>query len=415
MKLNNNKIWDVIIVGGGPAGMMAAGRAAELGKSVLLLEKNLSLGKKLLITGGGRCNLTNYKSEMSTFISMFRDKPKALYSIFSQFGVIDTVEFFNLHGMHTKIENEDRVFPVSDDSKSVLKTLLKYMRFGGVTIQNDVRVVDIMVSADKSVTIKTNKFNIYAKSCIIATGNISYPKTGSTGDGFKWLQKLGHTINQNDFSLVPIALYDSWICKLAGVTLKDIKITIVQNNKKIQSKIGKVLFTHIGISGPTILNMSSLVGDLLKKGEVIIELDLCPEMSHGELKSQLQKIFITHSNKKIKNVLDLIIPKPLIIPLLNLNKIDPDTLNHSITRGDRSRLIQMAKVVPLSVKKLLGSDKAIVSSGGININEVDFKTMKSKIVSNIFIVGDLLDIDRPSGGYSLQICWSTGFVAGSNC
>lgn len=421
LSMNNNKviiskIWDVIVIGGGPSGMMAAGRAGELGKSVLLLEKNPLLGKKLLTTGGGRCNLANYKPDMKKFISMFRDEPKALYSILTQFGIEDTIEFFNYRGMQTKVEAEDRVFPVSNDANSVLQVLIDYLKSCDVKIKTKASVIDIENNkSDKLITVKTDVGVETAKTCVIATGGISHPKTGSTGDGFKWLQKLGHTIHKNDLSLVPLSLYDKWVTDLAGTVLQDVKISIVQNNKRIESKVGKVLFTHVGVSGPTILNMSSKVRDLLENDKVIIQLDLLPDLDHGQLKIEIQNLLARDSNKKIKNTLSILIPSSLVRVILELSEIESDTPNHSVTKESRARLLHIIKALPLNVKGLLGADKAIVSSGGVDIDEVDFKTMASKIVPNIFITGDLLNIDRPSGGYSLQICWSSGFVAGSSC
>jgi len=413
---NNNKTWDTIIIGGGPAGMMAAGRAAELDKSVLLLEKNLSLGKKLLITGGGRCNLTNNKTDMKFFISQFKDRPKVLFSILSQFGITDVINFFASYNMPTKIENEDRVFPTSDNSQSVLKVLLTYMKEGGVVIKVNSSVLNISIDKLSNLVIVKTKNNKYiTKSCIIATGGVSYVKTGSTGDGFKWLKKLGHTIIKNNYSLVPIVLHNDWVKNLAGSTIQGVKISIIQNNKKIESKIGKILFTHVGISGPTILNMSSKIRELLENDEVIVEIDLLPNLDYGELKLKFQDMLMQESNKKIKNTLSALIPSALVLVILNLSKIDSNKPNHSVTKKDRSTLLHLIKAIPLNIKELLGADKAIVSSGGIRVEEINFKTMESKIVSNVFIVGDLLNIDRPSGGYSLQICWSSGFVAGENC
>lgn len=410
------KQWDVVVIGGGPAGMMAAGRAAECGRSVLLLEKNPSLGKKLLITGGGRCNLTNHKPNQRTMLTAYKKNAKFLYSAFSQFDVEDTLAFFYDRGMATKEEAEGRVFPVSDQAQSVWDVLLCYMKDGGVKIQTKAPVEGLAVAADqRHIAIRiSNAETIHATSCIVATGGISHPETGSTGEGFKWLGKLGHTIVQNDFALVPIALKDAWAKKLSGVTLKNIKLTTYRNNEKQTSQTGKLLFTHVGISGPTVLNMSRDIGEYIKYGEVMILLDLFPKLDHSELKAELQTLLTTTSNKLLKNTLNRLVPAALVSAILQLAHMNGDTPNHSVRSEDRKILVVLLKAIPLHVKGLLGADKAVVSSGGVALTEVDFKTMQSRIVPNLYIIGDVLNIDRPSGGYSLQLCWTTGFVAGSH-
>ena len=248
----------------------------------------------------------------------------------------------------------------------------------------------------------------------MATGGLSRPETGSTGDGFVWLKKLGHTIIYNDFALVPIALKDAWAKKLGGVTLKDIKLTIFQNGQKQTVHKGSMLFTHFGISGPTVLKMSKEIGELLKYGEVVIMVDMFPKLDHAMLKANLQELLISQSNKKIKNVVGKLISAALAMPLLAIAKIDGETPNHSVSHEHRKALVALLKAVPLNVHGLLGSDKAVISSGGVALEEVNFKTMQSRLVPNLYLVGDVLNIDRPTGGYSLQLCWTTGYVAGDN-
>ncbi|MEK7582911.1 MAG: aminoacetone oxidase family FAD-binding enzyme [Patescibacteria group bacterium] len=421
-----NTLWDVVVIGGGPAGMMAAGRAAEKGRKVLLLEKNPGVGKKLLITGGGRCNVTNNKPEMRSMVTKYKGNDQFLFSAFSQFGVAQALEFFHTRGMPTKEENEGRIFPVSNKAKSVWDVLVKYMQEGKVQVQTGAAVSGIAVDAKtKSFEIKISAKGgsasggkggekIIARSVIVATGGLSRPETGSTGEGFVWLKKLGHTIIDNDFALVPIALKDAWAKKLGGVVLNDIKISVFQNDQKQSSQIGKLLFTHFGISGPTVLVMSKEIGELLQYGEVAIMLDLFPKLDHGALKSKLQELLITQSNKKLKNVLGKLVPSALVAPLLALVKIDGETPNHSISHDARIALTTLLKALPLNVKGLLGADKAVISSGGVALEEVNFKTMQSRLVPNLYLVGDVLNIDRPTGGYSLQLCWTTGYVAGDN-
>ena len=408
-------IWDVAVIGGGPAGMMSAGRAAELGAKVILIEKNNTLGKKLLITGGGRCNVTNAEFDNRKLLEKFKENGKFLFSAFSQFSVKDTLDFFNSKGMPTKIENEKRVFPTSNSSASVLNTLLSYMKEHDVTILTNSLVSEIKNDGKiiTSVTLENGE-EIFAKSFVIATGGTSYPKTGSTGDGLAWLKKLGHTIIKADSALVPANIYDEWIKPLQGVTLPEIKINLFQDEKKIESKKGKILFTHFGVSGPTILNMSRKINELLPYGEVSISLDVLPKFDFSSLNTELQKIFKENSNKKIKNSISNLIPSSLIPIAFEMSKINGDTFCHSITRDERILLMHILKDMRMRVESLMSPENAIVSSGGVELKEVDFKTMRSNLFSNLYLTGDILNINRPSGGYSLQLCWTTGFVAGTH-
>ncbi len=419
-KIEEN-VWDVVVIGGGPAGMMAAGRAAERGKKVLILEKNKSLGKKLLITGGGRCNITNAEFDTRKFLSKYKDSDKFLFSSFSQFAVKDTLDFFNSRGMETKVEALKRVFPLSNTAQSVWNTLVENLKKHDVTVASNCIVTKLEKEnslpgeAEKivSVTLKDKRV-IRGSSFVISTGGKSHPQTGSTGDGFVWLRDLGHTVEEPVASLVPIAMKDTWIRRLQGVSLEEVKITILQNNQKQVSKKGKILFTHFGLSGPTILNLSSEVGELLKYGEVFLSLDIVPSLDYGQLNEKLQEIFKEKSNKKLKNSLDTLMPNALVPIVIELSKIDGETPSHSITRKERLTLVQLLKNMTVEVESLLDESKAIVTSGGVSLLEIDFKTMASKLFQNLYLIGDILNIDRPSGGYSLQLCWTTGFVAGSN-
>ncbi len=407
--------FDVVVIGGGPAGMMAAGTAAKRGLKVALLEKNPTLGVKLLITGGGRCNVTNAEYDVRTFLKKYKDSDKFLFSAFSQVSVKDALEFFNTRGMPTKIEAEKRVFPVTDKSQSVWDVLVNYMNENNVIIKTNSTVVGFETVNNVITGVKLKNGDVItAKYFILATGGTSRPETGSTGDGFNWLKNLGHNIIPSNEALVPIALKDSWHKKLSGVTLRDIKLTTFQNNEKQEVHKGKLLFTHFGISGPTVLNMSKDIGELLKYGEVIIKLDLLPQLDHGMMNSKLQEIFKTDDKKKIKNSLGNIIPSALVDIVLELAKIDTEKTCNSVSREERLKLIDVIKGIPMEVDNLLGSDKAIVSSGGVDLLEVDFKNMKSRIISNLYLIGDVLNIDRPSGGYSLQLCWTTGLVSGNS-
>ncbi|MDQ5893277.1 MAG: hypothetical protein QG640_289 [Patescibacteria group bacterium] len=408
-------MYDVAIIGGGAAGMMAAGRAAEQGARVIVLEKNPTLGVKLLITGGGRCNVTNAQSDVRIFLKKYKDSDKFLFSAFSQFDVQGALNFFNERNMPTKVEAENRVFPVSDSAQSVWDVLVERMKKGGVEIKTNAAVAGFEKEGNKITGVRLkNKELIVAKKYIVATGGTSRPETGSTGEGFAWLKDLGHNIIPSNEALVPIALKNSWVKALSGATLQDIKLTTFQNNQKQEVHKGKLLFTHFGISGPTVLNMSKDVGELLKYGEVEIKLDLLPSKDHGMMNTALQDLFKLDDKKKIKNSLSSLIPSPLVPVVLKLSNIDENKTNNGVTREERLKLIETIKGISMNVSNLLGSDKAVVSSGGVDLTEVDFKTMQSKIIENLYLVGDVLNIDRPSGGYSLQLCWTTGWVAGSS-
>ncbi len=408
-------LWDVIVIGGGPSGMMTAGKAASLGKKVLLIEKNETLGKKLLITGGGRCNVTNAEKELRVLLSKFKDSDKFLFSAFSQFSNKDALDFFNSRGMETKVEAPGRVFPVSDSAQTVWNVLLEYLKTNNVTVVSKCTVIGLEKDGGKiTAVILKDKRKIKAKSFVVSTGGKSRPETGSTGDGFIWLKELGHNVIESSASLVPISIEESWVKTLQGVTLQNAKVTVLQNEVKQETKKGKVLFTHFGLSGPTILNLSSEIGELLKYGEVFLSLDILPDLDNGQLNLKLQEVIAEKSNKKFKNILDSILPSAFAGVIVELSKIDGDKPSNSVTREERIHLVNLLKNLRVKVSGLLGVDKAIITSGGIALEEINFKTMSSKLFPNLYVTGDLLNIDRPSGGYSLQLCWTTGFVAGSN-
>jgi predicted Rossmann fold flavoprotein len=410
-------IWDVVVIGGGPAGMMAAGTASSKNKNikVLLIEKNDSLGKKLLITGGGRCNITNAEFDTRVLLSKYKEAEPFLFSPFSAFGVKESLNFFLSKGLDTKVENEKRAFPITERAQSVWDVLVENLKENKVEILSNSPVKKLVKDGGKIIeAVLENGDKIKAKKFIVATGGTSRPETGSTGDGFKWLKDLGHKVLDSDASLVPISIKDSWVKKLSGVTLTDIKLSLFQDGEKQKVEKGKILFTHFGISGPTVLNMSKDVGELLKYGEVFIELDLLPKENYGTLNEKLQELFKKENKKMIKNSLDILVPSSLVPTVLEKSGVSGDTFNNSVTREGRISLVQSIKHLKMEVSGLLGKEKAIVSSGGVDLSEVDFKTMRSRLFPNLYIVGDVLNIDRPSGGYSLQLCWTTGYVAGKD-
>lgn len=414
--------WDVVVIGGGPAGMMAAGRAAEKAREegrdirVLLLEKNPGLGEKLLITGGGRCNVTNAETDDRALLAKFKDDGKFLFSAFSQYGVEEALAFFHDHGMPTKVEAEKRVFPVSDSARSVWEVLLAYMKSGGVTVRSNAAVKGLVRSTHgpiEAVKLAGGE-TISARHFILATGGKSHPETGSTGEGFDWLAALGHRVSEPSAALVPIEVSDAWVKALSGVSLTAAKITLFQHGVKQAVVRGKVLFTHFGLSGPAILNMSSEVAELMKYGDVELSLDLLPEHDYATLNNALQKLFADFINKKFKNTIGELVPKAFVPVILAQSGIDPDTECNSVTREARLALVKFLKDLRIHPTGLLGADKAIITAGGVALQEVDFRTMRSRLVPNLSLVGDVLDIDRPSGGYSLQLCWTTGWVAGNS-
>jgi len=412
--LKSEEVWDVVVIGGGPAGMMAAVTASARGRHVLLLEKNASLGKKLLITGGGRCNVTNNKPIVREMLKNYQSASKFLFSTFVQHGVIETIEYITTHGVSLKEENGGRMFPESNTAQSIWDVLHTDLQKSGVEVRTKQKVTGIKQGEGKVrfVIHFGDRDSVLAHSCVVATGGTSRPETGSTGDGFSWLTDLGHTVRANDFALVPIALKDEWVKQLGGVTLPNAKLTLCAEDIKHSVYTGKLLFTHFGISGPMVLNMSHIVGDVLKHSKVTLALDLVPDLDAGALRVRLQELLVTESNRKLKNILAKIIPTALVTPILALAKIDGETPSHSVRSVDRSALAARMKSITVTVDHLLGAEKAIIADGGVALTEVDFKTMESRFVPGLYIVGDLLDINRPSGGYSLQICWSTGYVAG---
>lgn len=407
--------YDVIVIGGGASGMMAAGRAAERGKRVLLLEKNKNLGEKLKITGGGRCNITNAEESEHIFLAHYGKAARWLYSSFAQFGVKDTFSFFEKRGLPLVIEEEKRVFPKTEKAADVVRALVGNLKEKNVEIRTEAAVSGFIAANGNIQKVIVDKEELAASSFILSTGGLSHPETGSTGDGFRWLEKIGHTVFAPTPDLVPIAVKDSWVKELSGITLSDAKITFFTDGQKKLSLKGKILFTHFGLSGPLILNGAKKVSDMLQEGAVTAIIDAFPDIDLGALDKKITEIFDANKNKAIKNVFAIIAPEgtaKAILPLLK--DIDPEKKVHSITKEERKEMVRLLKALPISISGLMGYDKAIVVDGGLSLQEIDAKTMRSKLYSNLYITGDLLNINRPSGGYSLQLCWTTGYVAGSN-
>ncbi len=415
-KTQNEKLQsEIVVVGGGPAGMMAAGRAAELGKKVLLLERNKTLGRKLLLTGKGRCNLTQAEFNVRLFVKEFGPKGKFLFSPLSKFGVQETIDFFQQRGLKTKIERGRRVFPVSNQSRSVLAVLERYLKENHVDVITEARVVNVKEKDHSIVNLFLQDGRIVQSlEYIFCFGGKSYPLTGSGGDGFRLGKKLGHTVTELRPALVPLEIKEKWVKELQGLSLKNVRITVFQNSQKKQSKFGEALFTHFGMSGPIILDLSRDIGELLEKGKVSLLLDLKPALDFPTLDKRIQRDFSKYRRKLFANALGDLLPQKLIPLFIKFSKISPNKKVSKITRAERHRLVKLLKGLEMTVHSLLGFQRAIITQGGISLKEIDARTLKSKIINNLFFAGEIIDLDGPTGGYNLQVCWTTGYVAGEN-
>ncbi len=415
------ELYDVLVVGGGSAGLMAAGRAAELGKKVLLLEKNKRLGEKLRISGGGRCNITNAEEDARVLMHAYGKAEQFLYSTFAQFTNTDTFSFFEQKSLPLVVQARKRAFPKTERALDVVQTLEAYVRKGGVEVQTGAQVTAVQSDSSGITGVACGKKIYTAKKYIFATGSVSHPETGSTGDGFDWLANFGHTVVEPTPTIVPLKVVEDWVKMLPGTSLSFMKITFYVDAgggqvTKAFSKTGKLLFTHFGLSGPLILNSSSQVSDLLYTGAVTATIDAYPHTDLGALEKTILTAFDKHKNKVLKNVLKEVVPDGTVKGVLALleGKIDVNTKVHSVTREERKVLARLLKALPLTIEGLMGFDRAVIADGGVPLTEVDMRTMQSKKVPNLYIIGDLLHVNRPSGGYSLQLCWSTGYVAGTH-
>ncbi|MFA7208818.1 MAG: NAD(P)/FAD-dependent oxidoreductase [Parcubacteria group bacterium] len=430
--------FDIAVIGGGPAGMMAAGRAAGLGARVALLEKNSSLGRKLLITGKGRCNLTQAEFDDKEIIKKFGKNGKFLFSALDAFGPEEVIRFFEDRTVPVKIERGGRVFPKSDRAQDVLRALEKYLEKNNVEIIYDAQVAGFdvapiasggkiasvklaekgYVSAEKQAMMPARR--IYADKFIICTGGKSYPATGSTGDGYQWAKDLGHKIIPPAPALVPIKTKETWVKDVQGLSLKNVTVNLLQNNKKPayrtgkqDSRFGEMMFAHFGLTGPIVLDLSKKAGELMAQGEVAISIDLKPALDLDQLDARLQRDFKENSNKDFINYLPELLPQKIIASIVNLSGIDPRKKINLVTKEERKRLAGLLKDLRLTADGTTGYNQAIVTSGGVDTREVDSKTMRSRIVGNLFLAGEILDLDGPTGGYNLQMCWSTGYAAGT--
>lgn len=410
--------FDIAIVGAGASGIMAAIWAKKVNREarVVLLEKNKELGKKILITGKGRCNITQAEFETQEFVSKIGKNGKFLYSSLTNFGPLQTIDFFHKLGLKTKIERGGRVFPISDDANEVIQVLRRELENLGVTImfRETVKSINIKKSAGQLniESLELSNKIIFAQNFIIATGGKSYPSTGSTGDGFNWSKKIGHQVNSPTPALVPIEIAENWIDDLKGLSLRNIKLTAFADGKKKLERFGEMIFTHFGVSGPIILDASAEIGKLLKKSLVTLQIDLKPALDYPKLDTRLQRDFSENRNKNFKNYLPDLIPKKLIELFIKLSGVEPSKKLHFINREERKKILHLLKEFTIKPTRLLDFEWAIITAGGVDLKQVESSTMKSKIIPNLYFAGELLDLAGPTGGYNLQIAWSTGATAG---
>ena len=401
----------IAVIGGGPAGMMAAATAASMGKDVILLEKNETLGKKLLITGKGRCNITN-NCDINEFFENIPVNGRFLYSALYGFTNTDLIDMLSKFGLETKVERGERVFPVSDKAMDVLKTLMRMLK------EYKVRVVKADVKSIRKtdegmeVIVDGNKY-LKCSSVIVATGGLSYPRTGSTGDGYKFAKALGHSVTQLKGSLVPLVIKSPYIPALMGLSLRNVEVKVYMDGKEIYTDFGEMLFTHYGVSGPVILSASSHMRDF-DKHKYEITLDLKPALDKDTLDKRILRDFEKFKNKNFDNSLGELLPKKLIDVFIKMTGINPDKKVNEITREERKLMVDLLKEMRFEINSLRPVEDAIITSGGINVKEINPKTMESKICSGLYFAGEVIDVDAYTGGFNLQIAFSTGYLAGYN-
>lgn len=406
----------VVVIGGGPAGMMAAITASKEGNEVTLLEKMRSVGRKLSITGKGRCNITNV-ADMSEFMDNIPGNPKFLYSAFNEFSNSDVIKFFNEIGVSTKVERGERVFPESDSALEVVDRLKKELERCKVHVIVNSPVKEIITENGAVKGVYTDRL-IEADKVILATGGKSYPTTGSTGDGYEFVKKLGHTVTKLRPSLIPFETYEEK--SLQGLSLKNVGVRIISAEKEVYRDFGEMLFTHFGVSGPVILSASSHVlrikdiDKLMMDKKVKLVIDLKPALADEQLENRFMRDFEQNSKKQFKNCLNDLLPSKMIPYIIKMSGIDEAKQIDQLTKVERKNLVHLFKNLEFTLKCFRPIDEAIVTAGGITISEINSKTMESKIVKGLYFAGEIIDVDAYTGGFNLQIAWSTGYVAGKN-
>ncbi len=404
----------VAIVGGGAAGMMAAIAAAEAGHTVRLLEKNEKLGKKLFITGKGRCNLTNACDTEELFRHVVSN-PRFLYSSFYRFGNSDVMEFMEKGGCPLKTERGKRVFPVSDKSSDVIRVFANRLHELGVQVSLHTEVSDILTEQGRAcgVRLKKDRRVIPADAVVVATGGLSYPSTGSTGDGYRFARALGHTVTKLSPALVPFETLEPTE-KLQGLSLRNIRVKILNGSRVLYEEFGEMLFTHFGVSGPVLLSASSYVAAALRTGPLTLSIDLKPALSAEQLDARILRDFEEMKNRQFGNSLGRLLPSKLIPVVVDATGIDPDKKVNEITRGERERLVSIGKDFRLTLTGLRDFNEAIITQGGVSVKEINPSTMESRKVPGLYFAGEVLDLDAVTGGFNLQIAWSTGRLAGES-
>ena len=404
--------YDIIVIGAGPAGAMAAIRASELGKRVALLEKNDSIGKKLLMTGKGRCNITN-SCDPEGFVKRFGSCGQFLRNAFYAFSGDDLVDFFGKAGVEMKTERQGRVFPITDKSSSVVEALKKNLVANGVELIYGASVSAIKNLTGGFVVSVAGKQDISAKKVVIATGGASYKVTGSTGDGFRMARELGHDIRPLRAELVPLVTEEEWVKDLQGLALENIRITFSSGKKKIESPIGELMFTHFGVSGPLVLDLSGEVTALLEEGKVVaLDIDLKPGLREEQLDSKLIHKFTSKGHSMMKNIMKDVLPNRLIPVFLKIAGVPEGRMSNQVTKDERKVIMKLLKALPLKIKRSLAIEDAMVTGGGVSIKDIDPRTMESKVVKGLYFAGEVIEGAAPSGGYNLQQAFSTGYLAG---
>ncbi len=403
----------VIIVGGGAAGMMAAVRAGELFSDVTLIEKNEKLGKKIYITGKGRCNVTN-NADIEVIFKNINRNPKFMYSALYGFDNSRVYSFFEENGCPLKVERGERVFPVSDHASDIIKTLTKALKDRHVKIMLNTAVKELIIEdgAVKGVILDDGS-SLYADKVIVTTGGVSYPTTGSTGDGYKFAESAGHTVTPVRPGLVPLVTGETWVPRLQGLSLKNVELKLFSEDKCVYKEQGEMLFTHFGISGPLVLSSSAYYDTESRKNRnITVSLDLKPALDEEALDKRILRDFEKFSNKQFKNSLDELLPAKLIPVIVDLSGIDPYKAVNVVSREERRNLVHLLKNLVMTVIGTGNFNEAIITIGGVNVKEINASTMESKLVKNLFFAGEVLDIDAMTGGFNLQIAWSTGYLAG---
>lgn len=405
----------VLVVGGGAAGMFASVWAARSGHEVLLFEKNDRLGRKLFITGKGRCNITNACEDIETLFSSVISNSKFLYSGFYGFTNQDAIAFFEELGVRTKVERGDRVFPESDHSSDVIRALEREMEHQGVQVylKSPVKRLQIEDGKVTGIVLQSGQ-KIAGDACIVSTGGLSYPITGSTGDGFEFAKKAGHKVTECLPSLVPMEAEESWVSELMGLSLRNVTVQIYDGKKKLYDDFGEMLFTHYGVSGPLVLSASSYIGKKLKDHPLKMVIDLKPALSREQLDKRVLRDFDANQNRQFHNAVGGLFPAKLVPVIIKLSGIAPDKKVNVISKEERAHLVDLIKHLELTLTDLRDYNEAIITKGGVKVKEIDPGTMESKLVSGLYFVGEVLDLDALTGGFNLQIAWSTAYAAGNN-